>query len=360
VEAASTRARELCEQLGDRRRLVPVLMGLLAFYLVRADLHTARRLGEQLLAGAASSEDVTHRLNGHYTLAHVLFFLGEFELTLEHADRGAALYDPTRHSPHVTGAGQDPAVSCLSYSSLALWMLGHPDQALRRSEEALVLAQRLSHTFSRAYALGIAAMFRQFRGEVRAVEEHVEAMIPLCQEQEFAFHLGWATILRAWATVEQGQPEQGLDQMRHGLAIFASTGAEVLRPYWLALQAEAYGRLGRTDEGLASLNEALDKVGRHGERFYEAELHRLSGTLLLAAGSDQAAEASLARAIDVARQQGARSLELRATVSMSRLQHRHGRTREARGPLAGLYASFTEGLETADLQAARALLAELS
>jgi predicted ATPase len=148
--------------------------------------------------------------------------------------------------------------------------------------------------------------------------------------------------------------------MRHGLAIFASTGAEVLRPYWLALQAEAYGRLGRTDEGLASLNEALDKVGRHGERFYEAELHRLSGTLLLAAGSDQAAEASFARAIDVARQQGARSLELRATVSMSRLHHRHGRTREARGPLAELYAGFTEGLETADLQAARALLAELS
>lgn len=360
VEAAYTRARELCEQLGDTRRLVPVLMGLLAFYLVRADLHTARQLGEQLLAGAEFTEDVTHLLNGHYTLAHVLFFLGEFGPTRQHADQGAAVYDPARHNPHATGAGQDPAISCLSYSSLALWMLGYPDQALRKSEEALALAQRLSHTFSRAYALGIAAMFRQCRGEVRAVEEHVEAMIPLCQEQEFAFHLGWATILRAWSIVEQGRPEQGLDQMRHGLAIFESTGAEVLRPYWLALQADAYGRLGRTDEGLGTLNEALDKVARHDERFYEAELHRLSGALLLTAGSDQAAEASFARAIDVARHQGARSLELRATVSMSRLHHRRGRTSEARRQLAELYAWFTEGFETADLQAARTLLAELS
>jgi predicted ATPase len=338
---------------------MPILMGLLAFYLVRADLRTARQLGEQLLASAEAAGDVSHLLNAHYTLAHVLFFLGEFAPTRQHAEQGAAVYDPVTHNPQATGAGQDPAVSCLSYSSLALWMLGYPDQALRKSEEALALAQRLSHTFSRAYALGIAAMFRQFRGEVGAVEAHAGAMLRLCQEQEFAFHLGWATILQAWAMVEQGRAEKGLDQMREGLAIFESTGAEILRPYWLSLQVYACRVLGRTDEALAVLSAALDKVKRHGERFYEAELHRLTGTVQLAAGSDHAAEACFTRAIDLAREQGAKSLELRAAVSLSRLYQRRGQTGEARRRLADLYAWFSEGFETADLTRARAVLAEL-
>jgi predicted ATPase len=195
---------------------------------------------------------------------------------------------------------------------------------------------------------------------VGVVEEQAEAMITLCREQDFTFHLGWATILRAWTIVEHGRVEEGLDQMRHGLGIFESTGAEVLRPYWLALQADAHRRLGQTAEGLATLEEALEKATRHGERFYEAELHRLTGELLLAAGSDDAAEVSFLRAIEVAREQEARSLELRAVVSLVRCSRRRGQTIETRQQLAELYGWFSEGFETTDLQAARRLLAELA
>ena len=173
-------------------------------------------------------------------------------------------------------------MTCLSYAALGLWYLGYPDQALKRSHEALTLAQELSHPFSLAFALVMAAMLHQLRREGQAAQERAEAAMALSTEQGFAHWLADGTILRGWALAEQGQREEGITQMRQGLAALRAIGSEIERPSFLALLAEAYGKEGQAEEGLAVLAEALAMVDKSGERFYEAELYRLRGELTLA------------------------------------------------------------------------------
>ena len=172
-------------------------------------------------------------------------------------------------------------MTCLSYAAWVLWFLGYPDQALKRSQEALALAAGLSHPFSLAFALGFAAVLHQLRREEQAAQERAEAVIALSTEQGFPFWLALGTILRGWALAEQGQGEEGIAQIRQGLAAYRATGAEIVRPYFLALLAEAYGKVGQAEEGLSVLAEALALVDKTGERFYEAELYRLKGELTL-------------------------------------------------------------------------------
>jgi predicted ATPase len=205
-------------------------------------------------------------------------------------------------------------------------------------------------------------MLHRLRQEGQAAQERAEAAMTLSTEQGFPFWLAMGTILRGGALAEQGQATDGITQMRQGLAVFQATGAEVGRPYFLALLAEAYGRGGQVEEGLCALAEALAAVEKTGERFYEAELHRLTGELLLAraVANQVEAEACFRQALDIARRQSAKSLELRAAMSLSRLWQHQGERDEARQLLPEIYGWFTEGFDTADLQEAKALLDELS
>jgi predicted ATPase len=184
----------------------------------------------------------------------------------------------------------------------------------------------------------------------------------LSTEQGFAFYLGWGTILRGWALAEQGGEEEGVTQICQGLAAYRATGAEFFRPYYHALLAEAQGKMGRVAEGLSVLTEALTLVDKTAERIYEAELHRLQGELLLkqTVPDAQQAEACFHQALAVARRQQARSLELRAALSLSRLWQQQGKRAEAHELLAEVYGWFSEGFDTADLQEARALLEALA
>jgi predicted ATPase len=175
----------------------------------------------------------------------------------------------------------------LSYAAWALWFLGYPNQALKRIHDALTLAHELSHPFDLAYALGCAAIFHQFRGEWQATQEWAEAEIALCNEQGFAYRLAMGTILRGWALARQGQGKEGIAQMRQGLAAWRATGAELVRPYYLALLAEAYGKVGQAGEGLTALTEALELVHKTEERWHEAELYRLRGELTLQQASQK-------------------------------------------------------------------------
>jgi predicted ATPase len=270
-------------------------------------------------------------------LGYTSFCLGELSSAWEHFAHGMALYDSTQHRPLAFLYGQDPGVLCLSTVAQVLWLLGYPDQALKRSHEALTLAQDLSHPFSLVIAFSFGACWlHQYRREEQLVQERAEVVIALSNEQGFAYHLVWGTVLRAWALIEQGQVvEESLAQMLQGLATFQTMGVEGVRLYLLTLLAEAYGKAGQAEKGLTALTEALDLVNRTGERVYEAELYRLKGELLRMeerekGGKGEAHSHSPAppfsssspeecfwKAIDIARRQQAKSLELRATTSLA-------------------------------------------
>jgi TOMM system kinase/cyclase fusion protein len=362
VEYTYARARELCQSIGETPQFFQAVWGLWYFYLVRAELQTAYELGEQLLNVAQRVQAPALLLLTHRMLGHTLSFLGEFSAAQVHLDRGMTLYAPEQHRALASLYGQDQGVICQSWAALTLWCLGYPDQALRRMRAALTLAQELAHPFSLAYALCFAGMVRQLRREVQAAQERATEAIALCTEQGFAHYLARGTILRGWAMAAQGQGPEGLAQMCQGLTAYHATGAEVFRPYYLAFLAEAHGKVGQAEEGLTVLAQALAAVHKTGERLYEAELYRLKGELLLSLSADNHAEAEgcLHQALAVARRQQAKSLELRAATSLSRLWQQQGKRAEAHQLLAEIYGWFTEGFDTADLQDAKALLEELA
>jgi len=367
---AYDRARALCQQVGETPQLFQVLRGLWYFYLHRVELSTARELGEQLLNLAQHIGDPALLLEAHYALGNTLNYLGEFVSTEAHFEQGIALYNPEQHRGHAFRYGQDPGVICRAYAALTLWWLGYPDQALQRSHDAMTLAREVAHPFSLGIALVFAAWLHQFRREGQLTQERAEAGIAVATEQRFTVLRAQGTIFRGWALAEryvepdagQGQREEGIAQMQQGLAAWRATGAKVFRPYGLSLLAEAYAHVGQIEEGLTLLVEALTVANDTGERRWEAELHRLKGELLLALSAEQHAEAETCfhQALDIARLQQAKSLELRAAVSLSRSWQQQGKRQEAHDLLAPLYGWFTEGFDTADLQEAKALLDALA
>jgi class 3 adenylate cyclase/predicted ATPase len=361
VEQAYTRARELCRQVGETPQLFRVLWGLQRFYLLRAALQTAYELGEQLFTLAQHQQDAALLLEAHRALGHPLFFLGKLIPTREHLEQSLALYPLQESHAHAVLYGRDPRVDLLSYAALVWWLLGYPDQALQRTHAALNTVEVLSHPFSRAQALLWAAWVHQFRHEGSRTQERAQTLITLTGEQGFAQWSASGSILHGWALAVQGFGEAGITQMRKGLAAYQATGAEVFRPYGLVLLAAAYKDTGQTEEGLSVLTKALTTVQNAGGYFYEAELHRLKGELLLqhAIPDVDQAESCFQQALAVARYQQARSLELRAATSLARLWQSQGKRQDAYNLLAPVYNWFTEGFDTADLKDAKALLNEL-
>jgi predicted ATPase len=211
-----------------------------------------------------------------------------------------------------------------------------------------------------AFALYASNVLHHFRQEGRAVREQAEAEVALAHEQKFPLWLAWGVLFQGWALTHEGSAEEGVAEVRHGLQMFRATGSGLLVPYCLALLAESYGKTGQPDAGLTALDEALALAAVSAERFYEAELYRLKGELLLQRDNFQEAEACVRKAIEIARTQQAKSLELRATVSLARLWQKQGKHQEAHQMLAEIYGWFTEGFDTKDLQEAQALLDELA
>src|SRR5215510_5013850 len=362
VERVYSRAWQLCQYLGETPQLFQVLVGLRKFYQVRAAYNTAHELGEQLLVMAQSLHDPALLLEGRFGVGISLYYLGDFVASREQCTQGLILYDTQQPRSRTAFFGQDTGVACYTFEALALWLLGYPDQALHRSREGLTLAQQLAHPFSLAFALLHGAVLHVARREGQATLEVSEAALTLATEQGFAFWLARGTFLRGWALTTQGDEREGIAQMCQGQEATRSIGAEVGRSGFLALLAAAYGAAAQPEKGLEVLAEALSVVNNKGERYYEAEIHRLTGELLLAGFADQqaASEASFHQALIVARAQQAKSWELRAAMSLARLWQQQGKQAEARQLLAEVYGWFTEGFETADLQEAQALLEVLT
>jgi predicted ATPase len=361
VGRAYARARELCRQVEETPQLFPVLWLLTSFYGVRAEYRAANEIGQQLLSLAERIEDPLLVALAHWALGWPLLHLGELASARNHLQRMIDFYDLQQHRSLSFLYGQDPGVSCLSWSAWALWLLGYPDQALRRSHEALALAQGLDHPFTLCFAQCIAGvLLHQFRREGQAAQEQNLALVQLSLEKGAVLFQAEGTIYLGLAQTEEGQVEEGIAQMRQGFAAFQATGAQLQRSRMLAWLAEAYGRAGQAEEGLSVLAEALVLVEEIGERYYEAEIHRLWGELLLMQGNQAEAESRFQHAIEVARRQRAKSWELRATTSLARLWREQGRQEEARESLAEIYGWFMEGFDTADLREAKDLLEQLS
>ncbi|NVK40066.1 MAG: AAA family ATPase [Oceanospirillaceae bacterium] len=362
VEATYTEALELCRLLGDTPRHFPALMGLRTFYHVRGDLQTAHELGEQLLVLAEKAQDPELLLEAHRVLGGGLFKLGRLDESRRHLQQALEFYDPQRYRSHVFLYGMDPGVFASSFLAWVLWHQGYPDQALERSRQALALADRVAIPHVSAYALIFAAEIHLNRQEVSRTQQRAEAAVALAVDEGFPLLSTWGNILQGWAEVGHGRPQAGIDAIRAGLEAYRSTGAEVWVTHFLALLAEACEPAGRVEEGLDVLQQAFAVIEKNQEHIYEAELHRIQGLLLQrqgAAGAEAGAGAAFEKSIAVAQRQGARSLELRAVLSLARLWRSQGRVDEARRRLERICGGFGEGGDTSDLVAARALLDEL-
>jgi predicted ATPase len=362
VEHAYTQAYALCQQMGDTPALFPVLLGLWRFYGVRGPLHTARELAETLLDLAHRAHDPALVVVAHHALGLTWQFLGALPAARQHLEAGIARYTPDQSHAPVFRTGQDSGVACRAYAAGTLWLLGYPAQALVRVREALALAHEVAHPFSLVFARHMAGRLAKLRGDVQAVYDNAEAVVALATAQSFPLWAAFGTIDRGWALAMRGQGEGGLAQVRERIAALQATGAVLPGAYGCTVLAEVAAHLGHPADGLQALTEAHTLVEQYDLRLLEAEVCRLRGVLLLRQpGTPQAeAEAWLQRALDVARRQQAKSLELRAAMSLARLWQQQGKRAEAHELLAPVYGWFTEGFDTADLQEAKALLEALA
>ena len=383
-----TRARQLCEQLGDKQHLFPALFGLWRSSHVQAQLQTACELAEQLVALANREGDPALLVEAYAPLGQTLCIQGELTQAREYLHRVVTLYEPRPQSALAVRFGYDPGVYAYAMAGWALWLLGYPEQALRQSRKALALAQEQAHPFTLSITLVTDAILQFIRQEGDTSLEQIEASLMLSTEHGFPYLKAVGTVLQGWGLVSSLGVEAGIAQMRQGLMALRATGAELLRPYLLALLAEACASGGQIEAGLCALDEALIAANQHQERFFEAELYRLKGELMLhqvmaegyglppqesqnaPAVATQAterpslrktAEAAFLTALNIARRQQAKSLELRAALSLSRLWRQHGKRIEAATQLlAPIYGWFTEGFETTDLQSVRRFLEGLT
>jgi len=375
------RARELCQQIGDTPDVSEVLWGLWTFHVLRADLGTAREIADEFLRLPERMPYPGLAMRGHLMMEVTFMHLGEFAPAIEHFEKALSLYDPERHLDDAVLYSQHPGLAMRCFAAWALWYLGKPDQALERMGEALTLARKLSEPHGLAHAHLFASILHQLRREPQLSQQHADSVVAVSREHGLVMYHTQATLLLGWALIEQGKLDEAIKQMREGLVAYQATGTELLRPQFLALLAEALGKARHPEEGLRELDESLEKALRNRDASYLAEVYRIKGELLLmhtalrgashaaAAGSGALetgssevvqAEGCYNQALKIAREQKAKSWELRAVMSLVRLYKEQGKQREARGLLAEVYGSFSEGLDTADLREAKALLDELS
>jgi serine/threonine protein kinase/predicted ATPase len=358
VGEAYSRARELYQVVGQPSQLYPAMWGLWRFYRSRADFQTARQLADELLTLTLEVGDPSLILQGHHAKWTTFIYLGEFEDALNHIEEGLALYSPQQHHSDASlFSGHDLGVCAHTMASYALWMLGYPDKALERAKDALRLSQEFNHPSSLALSYEHLAGIHRFRREPEAAEAMALELIRVAKDMGSEYDEATGQVLLGWALVEQGQGEEGLDQIRQGLAKRRPLGTGLEDAHMLAVLAEALGKVGQMDEALLLLEELYLTIEETDQRFWEAEVHRLKGDLLARQGiSLDEAEKALQEAIAAAARQGAKSLELRAAIDLERLYQQQGREEENRDRLSPLVEWFTEGYETPDFREAKALL----
>ena len=390
VEVAYTRARELLETLEKKEEAsladgsnvlldsvkdlrFPVLFGLWLSHLVRGRLLSARQLGEACIAIAKQTENQAFEVEAYRALGATLYYLSEFNNALAHLESGIERYQPQHHPvPAFLHYAAEPGMTLLAYSAPLLWCLGYPIQAEERINQAVVIGKDTNHPFSEAVSLHFKTVLYQYQGQAAEVSTSATQMLQICQEHGFSAWEAAATVLKGWALAAQNCPEEGIAMIREGIAAWKESRGELLMPLFLALLAQAYQRARQYSLALQTLDAALQVIIRTGERTYAAELARQQGELclILAEQPDGVnedtrltaaqAESYFQEALAIARQQDAKSWELRAALSLSELWHTQNRGEDAYNLLKPIYAWFSEGLDTSDLVRAKNLLNKLS
>jgi predicted ATPase len=308
---------------------------------------------------ASARDDPDLLLQAHHAAWTTLFFQDNIQTCLEHTERGIALYDIDRHGRHALRfGGHDPGSCARSTGALALCLCGYPDKAVERSSEAIALAHRLELPGSLSSDLIFDAMLHQYRRDPNAVAKRLDELAVVCAEHGILHYEGAAAILRGWTDVTRGMVEQGLAELRRGLAIHNRSPVGLRKAYYAALLVEAHLRRGDVESGLAQIEESLARVRDIGDHHWRPELLRLRGELLslVPSNSREPAEKAFQEALACAREQKCRLLELRAALSLGRLWAISGEPQRAQGLLAPIYAEYTEGFDTADLKDAKACL----
>src|SRR5436190_691636 len=353
------RARALCDRLETTPEIAQVLWGLWTFRALKGELSAALGIATEFLVLAERSPYPGVAMRGHWAMEITCTHRGEFALALEHFDKAIALYTPERPCDESFFDALNPGVALRCFAGWSLWFTGQPDRALSRIEEAVTLARELSEPHGLAPALVFAAVLHQLRREPALAQAHADMAIELSAEHGLALYQAMASLIRGWARISQGS-RAGVAEMREGLAAWESTGAQLMRPHFLALLSE--GLRGSSDNAAAAavLDDALAHSGRTGENWYLAELYRLKGASLLtgAPGESQHAEAlaCFEEALRIAAGQGAQSLELRVALSLAELHAARGRPDLGWALVHPILTRFTEGFDTADVRDARAFV----
>ena len=357
VKQAYMRALQLSKESGFDEHTFPAVFGLWFWNFVRASLGEAQALAEQLIHTAENVENSAYKVLAHEALGFTSFAQGRFAAAHEELEHSINRHADSETAVYLDLSAQDPRVHARLYDGIVLWFLGHPDQALRICAKARVYADASQYPFSEAMARSISLRVHQLRGEAAAVARQADATIALCEENEFVHYLAMALILRGWATVEQGEFEKGVAEIQEGFEKERATGALLYEPYILGLLAEAYIKNERYGQAFHFLDQArLRLQDENSERFYEAEIYRLLGETHMRSQDLDQAEHYFGKGLKVAREQKAKSLELRLCVSMYDLYELRQIGERYRSQLGELYRSFTEGFDTADLVKAKARL----
>jgi predicted ATPase len=325
VEATYARAHALCREAGSSPQLFPALWGLWIFYHVRGDYRIAEQHGEQLLALADATGDSGIAIGAHQALGATRFLRGRLHEARDHFGRALAIYDPARHLPLAFLFGQDAAAFCLSHLSWLAFHLGEPERARAHAAEAIALCDELNQPVSRGFALHFVASLECLLGDLDAAEEHAGTVFQLSEEVGMPHWKALAAIDLGWAALERGRCEEGAQRIRGGLDMLTGAGSRVAFTYWRAALIQAEIGAGRLDEARVLLDDTLAFVESSDERYFEAELHRLAGSLALArAGADdhharEEARQAFRKALQIAERQGALGLVARAQESIERM-----------------------------------------
>jgi len=351
------RAHELAASRGEPHPHFQALYGVWLSTMSSGEISAANPLSERLLRMAEREGDDESRLQAHHANWSTLYIAGDPARARQHANVGRRLYDPTKHASHrLVYGGHDPGV-CASYNvALAEWMLGYSEKALTSIAEAVALAEQIAHPFTLCLALTIATVFHLNRREPERALRHLDSAEQLAAEQRLSL-IYQPDMLRGVALLGQGAVEEAVARIREGVTLWAGSGRYL--PVGFAFLAEGLARQGDRTAALAALRKGLERACATGEHMWDAELHRLTGTVLLAENQLEESQACLKEVIRTAEVQQAKALELRAVSNLARLWGEQGRRAEACNLLAPVYGWFTEGFDTADLKEAKALLEEL-